>query len=275
MREEAQARILAVTGAVLLAVFCLGPVAYMILVALASQADFLSPGIAFQATLANFREALDPVLHVPAYMLNTFIVAAATSLLAPAAAGLAAYPIARLPLRGRSVLLLSALALSMFPPISLAGSLFRMVAALHWTNSYPALIVPYAAWLLPLCLWFLAGYLSGLPRELDRAALVDGCTRFGILRKVLLPLSWPGLASSALIAFIFACNEFLFALLLTVDERSRTLPVGIALFQGLHGETPWGSLMAVAALSASPVVLLALFFQRHVVQGLTRGAVKG
>ncbi len=275
MSERLQARILSWAGAVFLLAFCLLPFAYMLLVALANDPRFLSPQVPFVPTGDHFREILDPSLHVADYLRNSLAVASATALLAPMAAGLAAYPLARMALRGRSALLLGALALSMFPPISLAGYLFRMMAGLGLINTYPALILPYAAWLLPLCLWFLVGYLGSLPRELDRAALVDGCTRFQVLAKVLLPLAVPGLASAALLAFIFAFNEFLFALLLTVDHGARTLPVGVALFQGLHGEVPWGALMAVSTLAALPVVAVALLFQRHVVRGLTRGAVKG
>lgn len=275
IKEENLARLLALAGAAFLLVFCLAPVAYMLAVGLAENPLFLSPRIPFVPTSAHFREALAPSLHVPAYLRNSLIISAATALLAPAAAFLAAYPLARMPLRGRSYVLLGALALSMFPPISLAGYLYRMMSGLGWINTYPALVLPYAAWLLPLCLWFLVGYLASIPPALDRAAQVDGCTPFQILRKVLLPLAKPGLASAALLAFIFAFNEFLFALLLTVDHQSRTIPVGVALFQGLHGQIPWGALMAVSALAALPVVAVALIFQNHVVRGLTGGAVKG
>jgi multiple sugar transport system permease protein len=273
MREGAQARILAVTGAIALGGFCLAPFAYMLWIAFARGAE---PGSAASGfTLDHFREALDPALHMTGYLRNTLVTASAAAVLAPAAAVLAAYPLARLPLSGRRGVLLAALALSMFPPVSLAGALFRLLAGLGWINTPAALILPYAAWLLPLCLWFLSGYLAGLPRDLDRAARVDGCGTFGVFARVLLPLSRPGLASAALVAFLFACNEFLFALLFTVDAHARTLPVGIALFQGLHGELPWGALMAAAALAGLPAAAIALLFQRHVVQGLTRGAVKG
>ncbi len=208
-------------------------------------------------------------------MRNSLVVAGVTALLAPLLAGLAAYPLARLRVRGKKALLFGALGLSMVPPICIAGYLFRMAASVGLTNTYPALILPYVAWLLPLCLWFLAGYFGGLPRELDRAASIDGCTTWQILTRVLLPLARPGLISAGLLAFVFAFNEFLFALLLTVDWHARTLPVGIALFQGLHGEVPWCLLMAVSTVAALPVVVVAVLFQGHVVQGLTRGAVKG
>jgi len=105
--------------------------------------------------------------------------------------------------------------------------------------------------------------------------VIDGCTKWQVLFKVLLPVSLPGIFSTALLSFIFAFNEFLFALMLTTDFQSRTIPVGIALFQGLHGETPWGQIMAASTLTTLPILLFTLLFQRHIVQGLTRGAVKG
>ena len=142
-------------------------------------------------------------------------------------------------------------------------------------NTYAALVLPYTAWILPLSLWILTSYFAQVPADLDRAAVVDGCTRLAALRKVVLPVAAPGIFSTALLAFIFAFNEFLFALMLTTDHAARTVPVGIALFEGLHGQIPWGVVMAASTLTTIPVVLLTLFFQRRIVEGLTRGAVKG
>jgi multiple sugar transport system permease protein len=176
---------------------------------------------------------------------------------------------------GKALLLFFALAASMFPQVSLISYLFQLMSALGWVNTHAALVLPYAAWVLPLALWILVSYFARIPRDLDRAALVDGCSRWQILRKVILPVAAPGIFSTFLLAFIFAFNEFLFALMLTTDHRSRTIPVGIALFQGLHGETPWGDIMAAATMSTIPVVLLTVLFQQRIIQGLTRGAVKG
>jgi len=137
-----------------------------------------------------------------------------------------------------------------------------------------ALVFPYTAWILPLSLWVLTSYFSRIPRDLDRAALIDGCGPLQALRKVIVPVAAPGIFSTAILAFIFAFNELLFALMLTTDFRARTIPVGIALFEGLHGEIPWGAVMAAATLATVPVVAMTLLFQRRIVQGLTRGAVK-
>jgi multiple sugar transport system permease protein len=167
------------------------------------------------------------------------------------------------------------LAMSMFPPVSLVGYLFKLMTALGWINTYPALIFPYVAWTLPLSLWILVSYFSRIPRDLDRAGLIDGCSRLQILFKIIFPVAAPGIFATLLLAFIFAFNEFLFALMLTTDRAARTIPVGIALFEGLHGQIPWGEIMAAATLATLPVVALALIFQRRIIQGLTRGAVKG
>jgi multiple sugar transport system permease protein len=275
MSEQALRRCLIFGGAVFMATFCLLPLAYMAAVAVAENPEFLSPRISFTFTWNNFRDALSPNRHLLDFLRNSVMIAAVTAAAVPILAGLAAYPLARMPLRGKPVLLGIALALSMFPPISLAGALYRMLSGWGWINTPMALILPYTAWLLPFGLWFLTGYFASIPRELDRAARVDGCSHAQILRKVLFPLALPGLVTAGLLAFIFAYNEFLFALLFTVDHNARTVPVGIALFQGAHGELPWGALMAASLLAVLPALALTLLFQRRIVQGLTRGAVKG
>ncbi|MGA7877293.1 MAG: carbohydrate ABC transporter permease, partial [Desulfoferrobacter sp.] len=152
---------------------------------------------------------------------------------------------------------------------------FKVMAELGWVNTYAALILPYIAWTLPLSLWILVSYFNQIPQDLDKAGLIDGCSRWQILRTIILPVAAPGIFSTILLAFIFAFNEFMFALMLTTDYHARTIPVGIALFQGLHGQTPWGNIMAAATLSTLPLVILTLVFQRRIIQGLTRGALKG
>jgi multiple sugar transport system permease protein len=263
---------LGITGT---AVFCLLPLVVMVATGLAARPDFLRPDVPFIGTLEHVRTVLaDPTAHVLAYLRNSLVVAALSALLAVGVAALAAYALTRLPLPGKAAVLVAILALSMFPPVSLLGVLFRGLAALGWINTHQALVFPYAAWTLPLAVWVLVSYFARIPRELDQAALVDGCTRLQALRHVVLPLAAPGVLSTLLLAFVFAFNEFLFALMLTTDHAARTLPVGIALFEGLHGQVPWGEIMAAATVTTLPVVVLTLVFQRRMVQGLTRGAVK-
>jgi multiple sugar transport system permease protein len=262
-------------GAALTAIFCLAPFVYMVLAGLSERPDFLHPQREFVFTLAHVETVLtSETLHFPAYLRNSLIISAITAVVVVSIAALAAYAFTRLAVPGKVVLLMAVLALSMFPPISLLSYLFRFMSALGWVNTYQGLVLPYVAWTLPLSLWILISYFAQIPRDLDRAGLIDGCSRLQILTRIVMPVAAPGVFSTALLAFVFAFNEFLFALMLTTDHAARTVPVGIALFEGLHGRIPWGQIMAAATLTTIPVVVLTLVFQRRVIQGLTRGAVK-
>jgi multiple sugar transport system permease protein len=275
LSEERQIRILYALGAAAMAVFCLLPVAYMVFIAVCRRPDVLSRRAGLDFTAAHFLAVLGTEsLHFPETVLNSIAVSGLSAALAVAVAAPAAYAVTRLELPGRLAFLFFVLSISMFPPVSLLSYLFRLMSTLGWINTYAALVLPYTAWVLPLSLWILTSYFSRIPRDLDRAAQVDGCGRLAALWKVVNPVAAPGIFSTAILAFIFAYNEFLFALMLTTDRNARTIPVGIALFEGLHGEIPWGMIMAAAALAAVPVVLLALAFQRRIIGGLTRGAVK-
>ena len=275
MSGERRVRILYALGAAAMAAFCLLPVACMVLVAAASRPDVFSGQVEARLTAANFLAVLGTgSLHFPEYVVNSIAVSGLSAILAVALAAPAAYAVTRMELPGRMVFLFLVLSVSMFPPVSLVSFLFRMMGALGWFNTYAALVLPYTAWVLPLSLWILAGYFSRIPRDLDRAAQIDGCGRLAALWRVMIPVAAPGIFTTAILAFIFAFNEFLFALLLTTDRNARTIPVGIALFEGLHGEIPWGMIMAAATLAVVPVVLLSMAFQRKIVAGLTRGAVR-
>jgi multiple sugar transport system permease protein len=262
-------------AAILTTIFCLGPFIYMVLTSLSTNPDFLLPTKPFTLTLSNFTAVIfSESAHFLAYLRNSLIISALVAVATVFLASLAAYALTRLSLPGKTVLLLGILALSMFPPISLISYLFKLMSALGWINTYQGLILPYIAWSMPLALWILVSYFAQVPMDLDRSARIDGASKFQTLVKVILPVAAPGVFSTALLVFIFAFNEFLFALMLTMDYRSRTIPVGIALFEGIHGQIPWGEIMAAATLTTIPVVILTLIFQKRIVQGLTRGAVK-
>lgn len=275
MNGERRVGIGHVAGAAAMIAFCLAPIAYMALTAASRRPDFLAPGAGFAFTPAHFLEVLRAEsLHFPEHFRNSLAVSAISAAFSVSVAAPAAYAVARLALPGRVLLLFAVAAVSMFPQVSLVGYLFRLMGSLGWINTYVALVLPYTAWTLPLSLWILTSYFSRIPRDIDRAALIDGCGPLEALRKVILPVAAPGIFSTALLAFIFAFNELLFALMLTTDHRARTIPAGIAFFEGLHGEIPWGSVMAAATLTVAPVAALAFVFQRRIIQGLTRGAVK-
>lgn len=276
MRERKIKLVLVLTGSIFMLLFCLAPFLYMISASLSSNQYFLSTQGFFEITLENYRAILTaPSLHFIDYLRNSLIVSSATAVLTIFVASLAAYCVTRLAMPGKIFILFSVLAVSMFPQISLISYLFKFMAGLGWVNTYAALILPYIAWTLPLSLWILVSYFMQIPQDLDKAALIDGCSRWQILRKVIFPVAAPGIISTTLLAFIFAFNEFMFALMLTTDYHARTIPVGIALFQGLHGQTPWGNIMAASTFSTLPLVILTLVFQRRIIQGLTRGALKG
>jgi multiple sugar transport system permease protein len=276
MTEAHLKSILKGSAALMLLLFCLSPVAWMLLVSLSRQPDFLLPGTVFAPTLQNFADVLtDESLHLLAYIGNSLLVSAASAVLATLAAGLSAYAVTRFKFPGRVLVPLGVLAFSMFPQISIVGYLFKMMTGLDWINTYAALIFPYATLGLPLALWIMLSYFSQIPVELDKSALIDGATRLKILFRILFPLAAPGVISTVLLVFIASFNEFLFALMLTTDYGARTIPVGIALFEGLHGQLPWGHIMAMAVISIAPVLLLTAIFQRRIIQGLVQGAVKG
>jgi len=274
--REGRGKVLTWLAAAGVVAFSLAPLAYALLIALGRDPDFLSLGRAFVPTWDHFAAIITtPSLHFRDYLVNSLLVSGLTALLCLLLAVPAAFALTRLELKGKMLILLGILGLSMFPPVSLVGFLFKLLAAWGLINTRTGLVLPYAAWTLPLVLWILVSYFREIPPELDRAALVDGCTRLQVLTRVILPLAGPGLFSAGLLAFIFAFNEFLLALVLTTDHQARTVPVGLALFQGLHGQTPWGEIMAATVLALAPVALLTAVFQKRIVHGLTGGAVKG
>jgi multiple sugar transport system permease protein len=162
----------------------------------------------------------------------------------------------------------------MFPQIAVAGPIWRLLQVLGWLNTYRGLILPYVALTLPLAVWILTLFFREIPRELENAALVDGCTRIGALVRVVLPLSAPGLFTASILCFIYAWNEFFLALLIMTDPAIQTMPVGIALFQGEY-TVPWGEIAAASLITTGPLVLLVLAFQRRIVTGISAGAIKG
>jgi multiple sugar transport system permease protein len=208
------------------------------------------------------------------YGLNSAIVASATTLIAVLLGALAAYPLARLRLRYGRPLLGLVLAASMFPQVAIVGGVYRLLMHAGLLNTYPGLVLPYTALTLPLAIWILASFFREIPGELEDSARVDGCGPAGTLFKVFLPVAAPAVFTAAILVFVYAWNEFFFALLIMTDPARQTLPVGVAKFPGEY-EIPWGDLAAAAVVATLPLVLLVLVLQRRIVSGLTAGAVKG
>jgi ABC-type glycerol-3-phosphate transport system permease component len=194
--------------------------------------------------------------------------------LAVSVGGACAYALARLRFRGKSALLAMVLAVAMFPQISLVSPMYLLLRALGLINTYPGLVLPYLTFAMPLTIWLLVGYFRQLPLELEEAAAMDGAGRWRTLVEIVAPLAWPGLATTAIVTFVYSWNEFLFALSFTLGPERYTVPVAIALFRGQY-QVPWGQILAGAVVATVPVAALVLAFQRRIVSGLTAGAVKG
>ncbi len=276
MKEEKIKRILIYAGAAFLLIFCITPFIWMIIVSLNEHPDFLSSNVPFILSIKNYIEILTSnSVHLIGYLRNSVLISLAAAFFATFFASLSAYSITRLKFPGKIFIPIMLLGFSMFPQISIVGYLFKMMTTFNWINTYYALIFPYITIGLPLALWIMLSHLSQLSKELDEAALVDGASRFQILRKIILPLALPGAFSTFMLIFIYSFNEFLFALMFTIDYKARTVPVGIAMFEGLHGQIPWGYIMAASVVAIVPVILLIALFQKFIIQGLTEGAVKG
>jgi multiple sugar transport system permease protein len=209
-------------------------------------------------------------------LINSILIALSTTVIAIVFASFAAYAIARLEFPGKRVILAGALAIAMFPPISTVGPLFDMWRALGLYDTYPGLIIPYLTFSLPLAIYVLVAFFREIPWELEQAAQVDGATPFQAFTKVIVPLAAPGMFTAAILVFIFAWNDFLFAISLTSSDASRTVPAALAFFTGESSFTqPTGSIAAAAVVVTVPIIVFVLFFQRRIVSGLTAGAVKG
>jgi trehalose/maltose transport system permease protein len=207
---------------------------------------------------------------------NSVLVASATVALSLFLGVTAAYALARIRFRGRGLLLFAVLGVSMFPQVAVLSGMFQLIRGLGLYNHLPALVLSYMIFTLPFTVWVLTTFMRELPKELEEAAILDGASPWMILTRVFMPLMWPALVTTGLLAFIAAWNEFLFALTFTLTNEMRTVPVGIALMSGASShELPWGNIMAASVIVTVPLVVLVLVFQRRIVSGLTAGAVKG
>jgi multiple sugar transport system permease protein len=223
------------------------------------------------ATLEHFYNVF-VVKELHLYIVNSVIVAGATTLLCLLFGLLGAYGLARFDVRGRFGIGVI-LSISMFPQIAIVAPLYLIMSNIDLLDTYAGLVVVYLALGLPLVIWVLFGYLHSVPRELDEAAKIDGAGPLRILFQIILPMALPGIVTTGLLAFIAAWNEFMFALAFTSTIEHQTIPVGIANFQSLY-YVPWGDLAAASVVVTLPLVLLVLFFQRRIIAGLTQGAVK-
>jgi ABC-type glycerol-3-phosphate transport system permease component len=268
-------RWLPAVGLVLLVLFAAFPFYWAIVASLTPEAAlFREPSLWPRAlTLAHYRALFaEREFWVP--IRNSLVVAGVTTAFCVTVGTMAAYALARLRFRGKAAILGFILAVTMFPQISIVSPLYLLLRALRLIDTYPGLIMPYMTFAMPLTVWLLVGFLRQLPIDLEEAAFVDGATRWQSVTRIVLPVAAPGLATTAILTFIYCWNEFLFALAFTLGPERQTVPVAIALFRGQY-QVPWGQILAAAVVATAPVAAVVLLFQRRIVQGLTAGAVKG
>lgn len=259
-------------------VISLAPVLWQVLTSVKVNQDISAvPTVYFPTrfTLQHYTELFTrrPFLR---YILNSAFVSILSTLVCLAIGTPAAYVLARLRPVGERVILAAVLIVTLFPAILLFLGLLEIIQFLHLGNNYLALLIPYTAINLPLTILVLRSFFQQLPKDLEDAARVDGYTTTGMLTQVLLPMTIPALVTTGILAFIFAWNEFIFALTFITEESMKTIPVAAAQLGGATNfEIPYGPIAAATVLGTLPLVLLVLFFQRKIVQGLTAGAVKG
>lgn len=252
------------------------PAVWILLTSLKTEAELVSKPITWwphDPTLANYVQAFtdQPLLR---YLGNSFAVAVLSTILSLVVASLAAYAIARLNLRHRQLILTCIVASSMFPLVTLLVPIFQTMRSLGLLNTYTALVLPYTVLNLPVCTLVLVSFFQSIPRDLENAAMIDGCTRLGALWRVVVPLAAPGVFTAGILAFVNAWDEFLLALSLNASASMRTLPVGITLYQG-EFTFPWPIISAALIVAIVPVAVLIAVFQERVVGGLTQGGLKG
>ena len=272
-------------GILLILTFSVFPVLWIVSVSLKDPATitegtnfgntFIPQDITFDNYDALFQGGISESPFIKP-LINSILIGLISTVIAIVLAAFAAYAIARLDFPGKSLILAGALALAIFPAISTVGPLFDMWRALGLYDTYPGLIIPYLAFALPLAIYVLVAFFREIPWDLEQAAQVDGATPFQAFRKVIVPLAAPGVFTAAILVFIFAWNEFLFAISLTSSDASRTVPAALAFFTGESQFTePTGNIAAAGVIVTVPIIIFVLIFQRRIVAGLTSGAVKG
>lgn len=266
-------------AALAIVVYALFPVAWIFSLSLKPASELTSNRfLPSEVTWENYRliisgDASD--LFLPALRNSIGITLIATAI-AVLMATLTAYAVSRLEFPGKKLLLTTALAVAIFPVISIVTPLFNMWRAIGLYDTWPGLIIPYLSITLPLAIWTLSAFFREIPWDMEQAAQVDGATTWQAFRKVIVPLAVPGVFTTAIIAFFIAWNDFVFGISLTSTDASRPVPAALAFFTGASQfEEPTGATSAAAVIVTIPVVVIVLVFQRRIVAGLTNGAVKG
>lgn len=263
---------------VLIVVFSLAPALWQLLTSFKVNEDIAAVPTVYFPTRFTFNHYIELFTRRPfwRYIFNSAFVSITSTAVALAVGAPAAYALARLRPWGKKVILASILIVTLFPGILLFLGLLEIIQALKLGNNYLALIIPYTAINLPLTILVLKSFFEQLPKDLEDSARVDGYNTFQLLWQIVLPMTLPALVTTGILTFIFAWNEFIFALTFITREELKTIPVAAAQLGGATVfEIPYGAIAAATVIGTLPLILLVLFFQRRIVQGLTAGAVKG
>ena len=252
------------------------PALWILLTSLKLEVELVQKPITYwphNPTLQNYVQAFtdQPLLK---YLGNSFTVALLATAASLLVASFAAYAIARLNLKYRQLILTAIVGSSMFPLVTLLVPIFETMRSLNLLNTYAALVLPYVVLNLPVCTLVLVSFFQSIPKDLENAAMIDGCTRMGTLWHVVIPLAAPGVFTAGILAFVNSWDEFLLALSLNSSASMRTLPVGITLYQG-EFSFPWPIISAALIVAIVPIAVLIAIFQERVVGGLTQGGLKG
>ncbi len=281
MAEGARNKVGLWVGILVILAWCLLPVAWIIALSFKSQEAITAgspgflPGEGASAGWQNYIDVWGNDQFRRA-IFNSIGISLIATILSVIVATLAAYAIARLEFKGKKLVLSLALAIAMFPVVSLVGPLFDMWRAVGLYDTWPGLIIPYMSFTLPLAIWTLSAFFREIPWEMEQAAQVDGATSWQAFRKVIVPLAAPGVFTAAILTFFFAWNDFVFGISLTSTEQARPIPASLSFFVGADPFNRPASLLAAGAVIATiPIIIIVLLFQRKIVAGLTSGAVKG
>jgi multiple sugar transport system permease protein len=275
MQHTARERVLWTIGILVVLLYALIPVAWITSLSFKTPDEVADRKFFSGFSFDNYDVVFSDDTFIAA-LINSIGIAGIATFISIVLAAMAAYATSRLDFTGKTLILSGALAVAMFPPISIVGSLFDMWRAIGIYDTWPGLIIPYMTFTLPLAIYTLSAFFREIPWELEQAAQVDGATPFQAFRKIIVPLAAPGVFTAAILVFIFAWNDFIFANTLTSTDNARTVPAALAFFTGASQfEQPIGAIAAASVVVTVPIIIMVLIFQRRIVAGLTAGAVKG
>ena len=274
-RRFLQRALLIYFGLAMLVAWVFVPFAWMIVTSIQPTEEIYRVPLEYlprKPTLANYSEIL-AISSFPRQFMNSAIVSVCTAVFSVVLASLAGYGLSRFRFSGAQFMETFILMTQMFPGVLLVIPYFVIISRVGLFNTYPAMIIAYTSFALPFSTWMLKGFFESIPRELDEAAMVDGCSRFRAFTTVIVPVSLPGIVATVIFSFILAWNEFLFALVLTSSESMYPDTVGIASFVG-QWRIAYETMMAASVIATLPTIALYMFLEKHLVQGLTAGAIK-